>query len=142
MGVRLGILFGETKPNIVKKALPKDLISLFIITACFVLGRLIQYFVFDIYSSFDDKAAETIFWVVLTGIVLASVMVWFNKYIKQNNKIRKSLIIGGLLFGVDLTLFNFFMPLVFNTDISDLILRTAIDLITITLGCLSLNYND
>ena len=69
-------------------------------------------------------------------------MVWFNKYIKQNNKIRKSLIIGGLLFGVDLTLFNFFMPLVFNTDISDLILRTAIDLITITLGCLSLNYND
>ena len=41
------------------------------------------------------------------------------------------------MFGVDLILFNFFMPLVFDADIPDLILRTLIDILTVTLGCLA-----
>ena len=45
--------------------------------------------------------------------------------------------LGCLLFGVDLILFNFFMPLVFDADISDLILRSLIDILAVTLGCLS-----
>ena len=44
-----------------------------------------------------------------------------------------------VLFGINLTLFNFFMPLVFNADIPDLILRTVIDFLAVTVGCLSLN---
>ena len=46
------------------------------------------------------------------------------------------MILGCLLFGVDLILFNFFMPLVFSADIPDLILRTFVDILTVTLGCL------
>ena len=48
------------------------------------------------------------------------------------------LILGGLLFGVDLFLFNFFMPLVFAADIPDLILRTLTDTFAVTVGCLAL----
>ncbi|MBS1474151.1 MAG: hypothetical protein HP058_04460 [Massilimaliae sp.] len=44
---------------------------------------------------------------------------------------------GGLLFGVNLVLFNFFMPLVFAADIPDLILRSFIDILAVTVGCLS-----
>ena len=47
------------------------------------------------------------------------------------------MILGCLLFGVDLILFNFFMPLVFDADIPDLSLRTLIDILTVTLGCLA-----
>ena len=47
------------------------------------------------------------------------------------------MILGCLLFGVDLIFFNFFMPLVFDADISDLILRSLIDILAVTLGCLS-----
>ena len=44
------------------------------------------------------------------------------------------MILGGLLFGVDLFLFNFFMPLVFAADIPDLILRTLTDTFAVTVG--------
>ena len=47
------------------------------------------------------------------------------------------MVLGCLLFGVDLILFNFFMPLVFDADIPDLILRSFIDILAVTLGCLS-----
>ncbi len=47
------------------------------------------------------------------------------------------MVVGCLLFGVDLILFNFFMPLVFDADIPDLIFRTFIDILTVTLGCLA-----
>ncbi len=48
-----------------------------------------------------------------------------------------ALIVMGLLLGVDLVLFNFFMPLVFDADIPDLILRTFIDILAVTAGCLA-----
>lgn len=141
MGTMLGFLFGETKPYIVKKAKRDDIIPLAVIAACFVIGRLVQYFVFDIYSSFDSKRLETIIWVILTGFVVACVMVWLNRYVEQKCRIARAFILGGLLFGLDLTLFNFFMPLVFKADMPDLILRTSIDISAVMLGCLSLKRN-
>lgn len=140
MGVIVGFVFGKTRPHIVKKAKCNDIIPLIVIAACFVIGRLVQYFIFDIYSSFDSKRFETVMWCMLTGFVVACVIVWLNQYVKQNSRVAKALILGGLLFGLDLTLFNFFMPLVFRANIPDLILRTSIDFSAVILGCLSLNH--
>ena len=64
-------------------------------------------------------------------------MVWLNRYVDSGGRIKRALILGGLLFGVDLLLFNFFMPLVFDADIPDLILRTFIDILAVTAGCLA-----
>lgn len=140
MGVMVGFLFGETKPHIVKKAKCNDIIPLIVIAACFVIGRLVQYFIFDIYSFFDSKRFETVMWCTLTGFVVACVMVWLNRYVKQNSRVVKAIILGGLLFGLNLTLFNFFMPLVFKADMTDLILRTSIDFLTVMFGCLFLSH--
>ena len=98
---------------------------------------MIQYLVFDIYSSFDEKPLETVLWCLLTGIAISCVMAWLNLYIRNENRILQALILGGLLFGVDLILFNFFMPLVFDAAIPDLILRTFIDILAVTVGCLA-----
>lgn len=106
MGVMLGFLFGKAKSDTVKQANYNYIIPIIVISACFVMGRLVQYFIFDIYSSFDSKSIETVMWCVLTGFVVACVMVWLNRYVKQGNKVSNALILGGLLFGLDLTLFN------------------------------------
>lgn len=137
MGVLLGFFIGQDKPFVKNNICRYNIIPLVSITICFVLGRLIQYSVFHIYSSFSSKKIETILWCVLTGVIIACVLIWLNRYIKQSNFINRALILGCLLFGLDLTLFNFFMPLVFNSDILDLILRTVIDFSTVTIGCLS-----
>ena len=68
----------------------------------------------------------------------ACAMAWLNRYVSGGSRIKRALIMGGLLFGVDLFLFNFFMPLVFAADIPDLILRTLTDTFAVTVGCLAL----
>ena len=62
-----------------------NIIPLVSITICFVIGRLIQYYIFNIYSSFNSNKIETIGWCILTGFVIAGVLVWINRYVKQRN---------------------------------------------------------
>ena len=112
-------------------------LPLLTVTVCFFAGRMIQYLVFGVYSSFDEKPLETVLWCLLTGIAISCVMAWLNLYIHSENRMLQALILGVLLFGVDLILFNFFMPLVFDADIPDLILRTFIDILAVTVGCLA-----
>ena len=109
-----------------------------IITLCFTAGRLLLYYVIGIYSSFPEKTVETLLWCLLTGFVTACAMAWLNRYVDGGSRIKRSLILGGLLFGVDLFLFNFFMPRVFSADIPVLILRTLTDTFAVTVGCLVL----
>lgn len=139
MGLMLGLLLGEKKSYRPRRLKRADGRPVLIITISFVVGRLIQYLLIDIYSSFDNRTLETIIWTVLTGFVVACVMVWFNKYVNQRGRLQRAIVTGPVLFGVNLLLFNFFMPLVFNADIPDLIIRTVIDVLAVTIGCLSLN---
>ncbi len=137
MGIMLGWLFGKSASHADGPKAVFPVLPVLTVTVCFFAGRMIQYFIFDIYSSFDEKTLETVLWCLLTGIVLSCIMAWLNLHISNGNRIKRAMILGCLLFGVDLILFNFFMPLVFSADIPDLILRTFVDILTITLGCLA-----
>ena len=136
MGLMLGWLFGKSKRSAGWQKTAFSVFPVLTVTVCFFAGRMIQYLIFDTYSSFDEKTLETVLWCLLTGIAISCVMVWLNLHISNGNRIKRAMILGCLLFGVDLILFNFFMPLVFSTDIPDLILRTFVDILTVTLGCL------
>lgn len=137
MGLLLGWLFGNPARRADKEKLPFPVLPVLAVTGCFFVGRMIQYLIFGVYSSFDEKPLETVLWCLLTGIAISCVTAWLNFYIRSGNRIKRALILGGLLFGADLILFNFFMPLVFAADILDLILRTFIDILTVTVGCLA-----
>ena len=137
MGLLLGWLFGNPAQRADKEKPLFPVLPVSAVTGCFFIGRMIQYLVFDIYYSFDEKPLETVLWCLLTGIAISCVMAWLNLYIRSENRILQALILGGLLFGVDLILFNFFMPLVFDAAIPDLILRTFIDILAVTVGCLA-----
>ena len=136
MGLMLGWLFGKSKRSAGWQKTAFPVLPVLTVTVCFFAGRMIQYLIFDTYSSFDEKTLETVLWCLLTGIAISCVMVWLNLHISNGNRIKRAMILGCLLFGVDLILFNFFMPLVFSTDIPDLVLRTFVDILTVTLGCL------
>ena len=136
MGLMLGWLFGKSKRSAGWQKTAFPVLPVLTVTVCFFAGRMIQYLIFDTYSSFDEKTLETVLWCLLTGIAISCVMVWLNLHISNGNRIKRAMILGCLLFGVDLILFNFFMPLVFSADIPDLILRTFVDILTATLGCL------
>ena len=48
------------------------------------------------------------------------------------------MILGGLMFGLNLALFNFFMPLIFDADLTDLMVRTGVGTLADTMGALTL----
>lgn len=137
MGLMLGWLFGTPAQRTEKEKPPFPILPVLAVTVGFFIGRMIQYRIFGVYSSFDEKTMETVLWCLLTGITISCVMAWLSLYIRSENRILQALILGGMLFGVDLILFNFFMPLVFDADISDLILRTFCDILAVTVACLA-----
>lgn len=127
MGLLLGIFLGKNNYN--KDKFKLNILNVLIITVSFIIGRLILYNVFNIYSSFNSQTLESLIWSLITGLIIGVVICWYDYNINKNYVFKIA-----LLFGLDLLLFNFFMPLVFSTDIIDLILRTIIDIIFVVIG--------
>ncbi|MDR1642783.1 MAG: hypothetical protein LBT59_24085 [Clostridiales bacterium] len=102
----------------------------------FVLGRLLQYNVFNTYSSFEAKPVITMLWCIGAGAVSAGVTIWFRNRAADTGKFRHPLAIACLLFALNLAFFNFFMPLVLDVSVLDLLTRTGVDIAAISLGLL------
>jgi hypothetical protein len=143
MGAMAGLLLGKSGEKAERIIQPSKVAApVAVITIAFVCGRLLQYFVCHIYSSFDTKPVETVLWGAATGLTTAIVLFWFNSRIQPMGGIRRTLVLGCVLFGANLWLFNFFMPLVFKVDIVDLIERTVIDILAVTTGVAIILHKD
>lgn len=134
MGILLGKLIAIASPREKHEITKYSLANIGIITAFFFLGRVIQYTIINIYSSFVNSWISSLIWVIGTGIVIGFVFDYINPLIDNGNITGKSFIFGGIMFGVNLFAFNFFMPIVFSADILDLFIRTILDIIFVTLG--------
>lgn len=74
-------------------------------------------------------------WSLTTGLVSALVLTWFDGFLRPGlDRFSRTLILGVVIFGGNLLLFNFFMPLVFAADLPDLMIRTVIDTLAVTVG--------
>ena len=138
MGLLVGALCGKTKRDTPTYYAFKDIKGTICVAGCFVIGRILQYHIFHIYSSYSAYPTKTLIWAALTGLTIGICCIWISCYVNQKSRLSKALVTGGLLFGADYTLFNFFMPLVFDADIPDLLLRTAVDSTAVIIGCLFL----
>ncbi|HJC15886.1 MAG TPA: hypothetical protein H9705_08710 [Candidatus Fusicatenibacter intestinigallinarum] len=137
MGLFLGRMFGKERAKAEKRPRTYGIFPMLGITAAFLVGRLFLYFAADIYASFAEQPLETLLWCLITGWAVACVMAWMSRFV-AGGRIKRAVLLGGVLFGVDLLLFNFFMPLVFAADVPDLLLRTLTDAVSVTVGCLFL----
>ncbi|WMT42162.1 hypothetical protein RE628_07015 [Paenibacillus sp. D2_2] len=140
MGIALSLLLTERsfKPKRTVQLRPTSFHIKMIISVagCFFVGRLIQYLLFDIYSSFFYEPVQTLLWVVVTGICIGLIMRWFEAHITDKCAKRKLLLLGGALFGLNLLLFNFFLPIFFQADLVDLLVRSILDIGAVRLGLL------
>lgn len=135
MGLLLGLFI--SKNTLQTRKLPSIqtmYLESILIVLCFVIGRIIQYKYIDIYSLYNTKPITTIIWSLFTGMIIAIVTLWFRSHYNNNNQLKNSLVVGTVFYGLDLFFFNFFMPIVFDTDIIDLLIRTIFDIATVTFG--------
>jgi hypothetical protein len=112
----------------------RPLAPLVAIAATFLVLRLFDYLVLDIYSLFADRAADTMLWVVITGSLAGLVYLVVRSGIPSSTPGGRALLFGLVVFGLPLTLFNFFVPLALDVDTVDLAIRTAVDIVAVTLG--------
>lgn len=141
LGLLLGALLGKTTPKIAEKK-TEQVIPMVIITCCFVLGRVFQYYVLNISSSIQSNPLLTMIWTITTGFISGYVMVYFNQYILQKSRLLRAVLLGGLMFGLNLLLFNCFMFIVAEIDIADLLIRTVFDILAVTIGCFLVDSNN
>lgn len=139
MGLLLGRFIAISSPNKKYKFTKHSLMSIGFITVLFFIGRIIQYTIFNIYSTFNESPVSSIMWVIITGIVIGLVFDYINPLIESKSITHKSFIFGIVIFGVDLFAFNFFIPIVFNFDILDLLTRTSVDIMFVFIGSYFVN---
>jgi hypothetical protein len=139
MGALSGQLITEPSPAKKYRITKHFLLNIGSITILFFIGRIIQYTIFKIYSSFMEYPIPSLIWVIATGILIGLIFEYINSSIYNENTIISSFIFGGIIFGVNLFAFNFFMPIIFNIDILDLFLRTILDVIFVISGAYMAN---
>lgn len=119
LGLLSGKLIAVSSPGKRYKFTKYSLLNVGIITVLFFAGRMIQYKIFNIYSSFNKSPVSSLVWVIAAGVIIGLIFDYLNSSIGSESMIFKSFMFGVVIFGVDLIAFNFFMPIVFNADILD-----------------------
>jgi hypothetical protein len=139
MGLLLGRFIAISSPIKKHKFTKHSFWSIGFITVLFFIGRMIEYTIFNIYSSFDKATVSSIVWVIGTGIVIGLVFDYINPLMGSKSITCKSFIFAFVIFGVDLFALNFFIPIVFSFDILDLFTRTIVDIIFVFIGSYIVN---
>jgi hypothetical protein len=142
LGLMSGRFLSENSPKKKHILTINSIFNISTITFLFTIGRMIQYKVFHIYSMFEQAQVRTLVWVICAGIIIGFMFEYLNYTINSKNPYAKSLLFGGIFFGIDLLFFNFFLPLVLKVDILDLSIRTLIDIISVIIGCLIINIKE
>lgn len=134
MGLLLGRFVAVSSPVTKYELTRQSQANVGWVAGLFFIGRLIQYMTFHIYSSFRQSPISSLIWAMGTGIAIGLVFDYINPLLDDKGVVRKSVIYGGLVFGVNMFAFNFFMPLVFRVDMLDLFIRTIVDMVFVGLG--------
>lgn len=134
MGLLLGRFLAVSAPGRRYTFTRSSALNAGVVAVLFLTGRMVQYNIFHIYSSYNSDPVSSILWSAATGIVIGLVFDYLRTFLSGENPFTKACLLGGVLFGVNLFAFNFFMPVVFAADIADLFIRTAVDILFVFSG--------
>ncbi len=156
MGVLLGRFVAINSQGRGKAHISPDIssgiLALAAITVSFLLGRLLSYNVFHIYSSYTTRPLDTMIWAAAAGFWIGIMYLLLCPGIvgtagsasnTAKSPAAKAVYFGILIFGIDYLLFSLFLSLVFDYQIwpvgallsyADLLIRVAIDIISVTAG--------
>ncbi|WP_041275430.1 hypothetical protein [Desulforamulus ruminis] len=109
-------------------------VALVTIPGCFLVLRIFSYKAVHIDSSFTTNPFGTMIWTVVTGIWLGIMYLLLRSGIEIESSMMKALFFSMVVFGINLFFFNFFVTLVFESNITDLIIRTMVDILSVLVG--------
>lgn len=142
LGLLLGRLIASRSVNAKKACAVPGIMALAAIPVLYFAGRFAEYNMLHIYSVYDTMPAETLLWAAATGIGACVMYLLIRHGIPDASPLAKAAYFGLVIFGINLLVFNLFIPALFDMPFSglgglfltDLFARTAIDVVTVTAG--------
>ncbi|OGJ50145.1 hypothetical protein A2229_00250 [Candidatus Peregrinibacteria bacterium RIFOXYA2_FULL_33_7] len=111
------------------------LLPAIIIIISFVGIRLISYYLIKMKSIITDRPIETILWTVLFGILIGSIYTIYQKMEYKTYWFPKAFRFAVIFFGINWTMYNFFVIILLRESFADFLLYRAIfDIFAIFIG--------
>ncbi len=138
----LGLLLGKLLTSDSQSNQPRNKINLLtflIITIFYIIGRYFAYSILKIESGYIERPISTFFWTFSMGIIFGILYLLVGRYVNRNNPIKKAIIFGVGIVGINWLIGYLFFPLVFQDTISRILFnaiggRALVDIVFITLG--------
>lgn len=131
MGVLAGIFTGT--PG-VQGRYRRRLYQVPIISMLYVGGRYFSYGVLHIHSAYVAMPLGTFVWTLCQGAWIGVLYVLLRPGIKRVAPITKALFFGTVIFGLNWLMYHFFIPMMFETSIADILIRVGVDSLSVTIG--------
>lgn len=137
MGLLLGIF--TTKRNTIENkkksfSLNNILLSVFIFSTIFLVGRYFVYYTNIIKSGFRSYPYFTFIWTFLMGTCIGVTYLLLGQATKSSSPFLSAIKFGVTIFGVNWLVFVIFIPFIFKGALLDFIIRIIIDTLLVILS--------
>lgn len=137
MGLLLGIF--TTKRNVIENkrkslSLKNILLSVFIFSTIFLVGRYFFYYTNIMKSGFRLYPYFTFIWTFLMGTCIGVTYLLLGQATKSSFPMISAIKFGVFIFGVNWMVFVIFIPFVFDGTLNDFIIRILIDTLLVILS--------
>jgi hypothetical protein len=110
------------------------IVAILAVPVIFLALRFLEYDLMQVYSLYATRPLDTMLWVAVTGLYVGIMYLFLRPGITVRSPLLKAAFFGIVVFGTDLLLFDIFPLLVFEGSFADIAVRTAIDVISVTVG--------
>ena len=138
LGILLGKFFASGKQS--NQMYNKNYIITFVaITLFYLIGRYFSYAILGIDSGFIERPLATFIWTFCMGLTFGILYLVVGRYVNGNNLIKRAIVFGAGIVGINWFIYNSFAPLIFHDSIINTLYnmiagRVIVDIISITLG--------
>ena len=138
LGILLGKFFASGKQS--NQMYNKNYSITFVaITLFYLIGRYFSYAILGIDSGFIERPLATFIWTFCMGLTFGILYLVVGRYVNGNNLIKRAIVFGAGIVGINWFIYNSFAPLIFhdsiiNTLYNMIVGRVIVDIISITLG--------
>lgn len=142
LGLLLGLFVATDSKERSAMRISPGTLAILAVPAVFIIGRLVSYTTFHIYSSYATRPLDTLLWCSAMGLWAGIMYLMLSPGIGTKSPLAKAAFFGVAVFGINIFLNDLFMPIPFDMPLwgmgifsyEDMVVRTAMDVISVTAG--------
>jgi len=109
-------------------------IAILCIALCYIVGRYFAYGILHIDSAYISNPLGTFLWTLGMGVWVGIVYCLLESGLRSTFPLYRAIIFSCVIYGIDWFMFTFTMPLLFEMNLLDILLRLIVDVLSVMIG--------